>query len=957
MSSHGRRAGPTRDDPGQAPGVPAPKASDDATAGAAGPRTSRRSPGRATGSGGRHAARPRPPASDPPAADGQVPSSAGRPPEDRTSGRRVPGDRMPDDASGQTWQLPAPGGYHEAEYPATRDRAHRAGSGQWPDDGEQRGRGYGPDPSRLSGPSHQPGWAHQPDPGHQPDWTSQPARGSRQDEGYQPDPRYAPGEGYQPDPRYAPGEGYQPDPGHGPDASYRPDPGRLADPRHQLHGTGQPAQGYRPDPGQRHDPGYPSGYPKPADQGFADQQRSDQGSWASRGPLDGQRYPPAGYRQDMGPRQDPAGYPRDPELAPDLGYRQDQRRQSQQGPGYPGHGYPPDQGGQLTQPGYRQDYGYPPDQGGQLTQPGYPQGYRNPDENGYPWPAQSYPSGSPAADPETAPDLETVPAPATAPPGGGPSLARSSTVMALGTVASRLTGFLRTVVQVAALGTLHLADAYNNANTLPNVVYNLALGGILTSVIVPLLVNAAKRDADHGEAYDQRMFTLGTMALLGVTVIATAAAVPLVYLYKGPIQGAELHILVIFAYFFIPQIFFYGVSSLAGAVLNARGHFAAPMWTPVVNNIVVIVVLLLFTVIAAKNTGPATITTGEVQLLGWGTTLGIVAQTAALLPALRRVGFRWRPRFDFRRAEVGEIRRMAGWMAGYVAATQAAFLVTSIVANTAGVAAGKAHTGYGAGFSAYTYGWLLFQLPYAVVGISVITALLPRMSAHATERRYAAVREDFSTGVRLSSVIVAPSALILAVLGAPLALVLFAHGRTGAADARYIGEVFAVFCLGLVPYMLFQLQLRVFYALHDSRTPALIGFGTATVNIITNLIALQVLPARQVVAGLGVGFGLANVFGTAVAWYILSRRLGGLDGRIIGGSLLRMHAAAVPPAIFALAVSIMVGAILSHGRLGALVTVALAGAGALLLYVLFAKALGVSEVTDLTGSVRARLRR
>jgi putative peptidoglycan lipid II flippase len=659
----------------------------------------------------------------------------------------------------------------------------------------------------------------------------------------------------------------------------------------------------------------------------------------------------------MAPRQDPAGYPRDPELAPDLGYRQDHRRQNEPVAGYPGYGYPPDQGGQRTQPGYRQDYGYPPDQGGQRTQPGYPQGYGNPDEDGYPWPAQSYPSGAPAPDPETAPDLETVPAPASAPPAGGPSLARSSTVMALGTVASRLTGFLRTVVQVAALGTLHLADAYNNANTLPNVVYNLALGGILTSVIVPLLVNAAKRDADHGEAYDQRMFTLATMALLGVTVIATAAAVPLVYLYKGPIQGAELHILVIFAYFFIPQIFFYGVSSLAGAVLNARGHFAAPMWTPVVNNVVVIVVLLLFTVIAAKSTGPATITTGEVQLLGWGTTLGIVAQTAALLPALRRVGFRWRPRFDFRRAEVGEIRRMAGWMAGYVAATQAAFLVTSIVANTAGVAAAKAHTGYGAGFSAYTYGWLLFQLPYAVVGISVITALLPRMSAHATERRYAAVREDFSTGVRLSSVIVAPSALILAVLGAPLALVLFAHGRTGAADARYIGEVFAVFCLGLVPYMLFQLQLRVFYALHDSRTPALIGFGTATVNIITNLIALQVLPARQVVAGLGVGFGLANVFGTAVAWYILSRRLGGLDGRIIGGSLLRMHAAAIPPAIFALAVSIMVGAILSHGRLGALVTVTLAGAGALLLYVLFAKALGVSEVTDLTGSVRARLRR
>ncbi len=153
---------------------------------------------------------------------------------------------------------------------------------------------------------------------------------------------------------------------------------------------------------------------------------------------------------------------------------------------------------------------------------------------------------------------------------------------------------LRTLVQAYTLGSLGLSVAYNNANTLPNAVYNLVIGGILTSVIVPLLVTAARRDRDRGEAYDQRMFTLVTFALLALTIIATLAAAPLVDLYKGSISGPDLHLMIILAYFFIPQIFFYGVSALAGAILNARGSFAAPMWTPVINNIVVIVILLMF---------------------------------------------------------------------------------------------------------------------------------------------------------------------------------------------------------------------------------------------------------------------------------------------------------------------------------------------------------------------------
>ena len=531
------------------------------------------------------------------------------------------------------------------------------------------------------------------------------------------------------------------------------------------------------------------------------------------------------------------------------------------------------------------------------------------------------------------------------------SVVRSSGVMALGTIASRGTGFLRTLVLAYALGLGAVSIAYNNANTLPNTVYDLMLGGILTSIVVPLLVNAAKRDADGGEAYDQRMFTLATTALFVLTVVATLAASLLVELYAHSITGQERHLMVIFAYFFIPQIFFYGISSLAGGVLNARGHFAAPMWTPVINNIVVIAVLLLFIATGGIGASPASMSAAQVQLLGFGTTLGIVAQTAALIPFLRKVGFRWRPRFDFRRAEVAEIRRMAGPLFGYILTTQVAFLVVQNVANAA-----STHATYD-GFPAYSYAWQLFQMPYAIVGISVITALLPRMSAHASEKNYPLLRSDFSSGVRLSSVIVVPAALILAVLGAPFAEALFGYGSTSVAQAHYIGVVFAIFSLGLVPYMMFQLMLRVFYAMHDSRTPMYIGVAVMATNIAASLLALAVLPSGHVVEGLAVAFGLANLVGTVVSWRILSRRLDGLAGRQIAASLINMHLAAIPGLIFALATSFMVGVILPPGPAFGIVTVILGGSGALLLYLLFARALKITELTELLSGLRTRLRR
>jgi putative peptidoglycan lipid II flippase len=519
--------------------------------------------------------------------------------------------------------------------------------------------------------------------------------------------------------------------------------------------------------------------------------------------------------------------------------------------------------------------------------------------------------------------------------------------MAVGTLVSRGTGFLRTFVLIYAVGTSYLGNAYNNANTLPNMVYYLMLGGIFTSVVVPLLVRAAQRDPDRGEAYAQRMFMLGAVALLAVTVLATLAAGPLVDLSAPGIRGSEHHLMVVWAYFFIPQIFFYGMSSLIGAILNTRGRFAAPMWTPVINNLIVIVVGALYFVTVGTHKDPSNISAFGVQLLGIGTTLGVVAQTVALFPSLRAVGFRWRFTLGFRRAEVSEMGRMASWMLIYVISQSAGNLIAQRVAN-------RASSGVN-GYSAYAIAWQLFQLPWAIVGISVITALLPRMSEHASTRRYSLVRDDFSIGVRLAAVIVVPAAVYLGVLGGPLAEFLIAHGSTTITQARYIGEVFGLFSLGLVPYMLTQLHLRVFYSFQDSRTAAFVGLLTMAVSIAGAYIALSVLPHLNVVAGLAVAYGVANLTGAVAGWALLLRRVGSLDGWAIARSLARMHLATVPGLIFAVVVMIGAGHILHNpsAAYGLVVTI-VGGSGAVALYAFCARALRVTEFGFLAKNVAAK---
>jgi len=537
-----------------------------------------------------------------------------------------------------------------------------------------------------------------------------------------------------------------------------------------------------------------------------------------------------------------------------------------------------------------------------------------------------------------------------------PNLARSSKVMALGTVASRGTGFLRTLVLVIALGQGSLADAYNNSNTLPNTVYYLMLGGIFTSVVVPMLVRAAKEDPDRGEGYARRIYSLGVVCLLVITVLATVLSGPIVDLYGSNIKDVREHqVMVIFAYFFIPQIFFYGMDSLLGAILNVRGRFGPNMWTPVINNVVVIVIALLY-MVTSHSTSADTVSGFGLNLLAIGTTLGIVIQSICLFPIMWRAGFNMRLSFDFRRSEIAEIGRMSGWMFGYVATQWLGNLVAQRVANSAANSARHLHPAVtsGVGFSAWSYAYQLFQLPYAIVGISVISALLPRMSGHATDRRYSLVRDDFSKGVRVASVIVVPAAVFLGVLGAPLCEFLFAHGNTTWQEARYIGEVFGAFCVGLVPFMFTQLQLRVFYSFRENKTPAILGMVMLIVGVIGYLVALEVLPPTRTVVGLAFAYDLVTVSGAILAWPLLLRRVGSLDGWRITRSLVRMLIATVPGLLFALIIMAVVGSFMHQGAGYGFITTVVGGGGALVLYAICARLLGIEEFRTLMKSVGGR---
>lgn len=538
--------------------------------------------------------------------------------------------------------------------------------------------------------------------------------------------------------------------------------------------------------------------------------------------------------------------------------------------------------------------------------------------------------------------------------GRGGGLGRASGVMALGTIASRATGFLRTVAIAIALGAGAVSNAYNVANTIPNIVYDLLIGGILTSVVVPVLVRASKEDEDGGERFASSLLTL-MILLLGVACLLGIALAPQIvdqYMHgvSGPKGAAEHALGATFLRWFMPQILCYGVGATIGAILNVRGSFAAPMFTPLLNNLAVIATCVAFTyVIAGPHpvdvTGPKTISGTQTAVLAAGTTLGVVLMTIALAPSLRKVGFRYRPRLDLNHPGLRRALRLAGWTFLWVIISQLGYLIITNLSTATD------------SFPVYTYAYQLFQLPYAIIGVSVITALLPRMSAHAADGDRDLVLDDLSTATRLSLTAIVPAALFLLALGRPIAVGVFNHGAFGYHSALSVGDTLSAFAVALVPFSVFQLHLRVFYAHQDSRTPSLVNIGVVGVNVTAALVISHALPAHDRALALALAFTVGYLGGLCVTCALLRRRLGGMDGDRIIATLARITVAAGIGAAAASAVAHGLRDALGNGFIGSFSAVLVGAIVGLPLFVGTVTRMGIPEVRALTRMVSRRFRR
>ncbi|MFF7029765.1 murein biosynthesis integral membrane protein MurJ [Streptomyces albidoflavus] len=533
--------------------------------------------------------------------------------------------------------------------------------------------------------------------------------------------------------------------------------------------------------------------------------------------------------------------------------------------------------------------------------------------------------------------------------GGG--LARSSLLMAVGTVVSRATGLIRQVLQAAALGTGLLASTYNTANTVPTSLYTLLIGGALNAVLVPQLVRARATEPDGVRAYEQRLVTL-VVCVLGVgTALAVWAAPEIVGLYMRDTPGSHeaFELTVTFARFLLPQIFFYGLFGIYGQVLNAREKFGAMMWTPVLNNVVLVAMFAAYLGLMVAPGRVEDITADQVRLLGIGTTAGVALQALALVPFARAAGFRFRPRFDWRGTGLGRSVHAAKWTLLFVLANQVALTVVTHFANAADQELPEA----GAGYTAYMYAQTIWLLPQSIVTVSLVTALLPRMSRAVAEGRVEDLRADLTRGLRISGVVIVPTAFLFLALGPQIAALLFAHGAADAASVRPLGQMLQAFGPGLIAFSAQYLLLRGFYAYEDTRTPFFMAAWVAGVDIALASACHLLLPARWAVVGMAGAYTLSYLAGLALTARLLRRRLG---GRIGTGGLGRAYGkvlcAAVPAAGLGWAAARAVSGPGGPGAAGTWSTAVALASGVLstaVAYLLLARLLKVEEVRRLPG--------
>ena len=535
-------------------------------------------------------------------------------------------------------------------------------------------------------------------------------------------------------------------------------------------------------------------------------------------------------------------------------------------------------------------------------------------------------------------------------------IARNSAWMALGTIVSRVTGFGRLYLLAFTIGTHLDADLFNNANTLPNTLYILVAGGIFNIVLVPQMVRAMKRDEDGGEAYVNRIMTLGLL-VLAVSTIALMVAVPLLMrlVFDGLLftdrfddQYASARFLMLLC---MPQVFFYGTFVLLGQVLNARGVFGPMMWAPIANNLVAIGMLGSYVAVFGTSDGDDGFTRTQTVLLGLGSTVGIAVQAALLIPYLRRAGFRFRPRFDFRDTGLGHTLRLGAWTLGIIVANQAAYIVVQrlgIAANLEGAAAGRP----AAGSAVYEIGYLISQMPHGVITVSLATAVIPTLSALAADQALDELGDQLGRVLRIVLAVIGPLAVATAVLG-PTAIHAIAFGGIRA-NAYAIGWTVAAFAPAMVFFAVYYMTLRGFYALENTRTPFLIELAVAGTNIVAALVLTSLVSPRNVPVALALALGAAYLVGATLSSTLL-------PGTVVFGTgmrlfLVRLAIACIAAALVMVAVltALQASGVPADTPARALGLVALAGPAGAGAYLLVARVVGLTELATAMSSLRRR---
>lgn len=476
------------------------------------------------------------------------------------------------------------------------------------------------------------------------------------------------------------------------------------------------------------------------------------------------------------------------------------------------------------------------------------------------------------------------------------SLASSISKMFSGTLVSRILGQVRLIVIVAALGTTAQADAFMVANTLPNTIYNLIAGGVLNAILVPQIVRAMKRDG--GDEYTDRLLTVAGVLLLGATVVLTAGASLLVTLYASQMAPQWYALAVAFAFWCIPQVFFYGLYTLLGNVLNARGSFGPYMWAPVVNNIVAIAGLLgyiwLFgTAASGSGSDPADWTPGRIALVGGLATLGVVAQALVLIIPLRRSGFRFRFRWGLRGSGLGGASRMAMWTFGALAVGQLGYLMLTNVASAANGAAESVEV-FVPTNTAYASAFSIYMLPQSLITTSLVTALFTRMSGHAAAGDGAAVRADMSFGIRVVGVFTVFAAAALAVLAIPVVQAVIPTASPEAAVG--FAAVLLALSLGIPAQGVWTIDQRVSYAYEDARTLFRIQIPMAAVVVVGGFLAFLAPPQWWVPIVAGAS-ALSMYLGAVIGFLALRTKLPSLDGSRVLRTYLRLTLAVLPAAV------------------------------------------------------------